>query len=104
MAFPLTGLLLLAIAVWIWRDTMRARETANRICAAACAELGYQLLDETVALQRLRLRREPSGRLGLRRVYGFEYSGTGLDRRRGTIVLRGTELELFHIEGERHPT
>ncbi len=99
MSLPLTGLLLLGLAVWIWRDAMRARETANRVCAAACAELGVQLLDETVALHRLRIRREPGRGLRLLRTYAFEYSYTGYDRRRGTIVLSGTEIELFHIEG-----
>ena len=101
MSIPLTGLLLLGFAVWIWRDAMRARETANRVCMAACAELGAQLLDETVALHRLRIRREPGRGLRLLRIYAFEYSYTGHERRRGTIVLAGTEIELFHIEGPR---
>lgn len=101
MSIPLTGLLLLGLAVWIWRDAMRARETANRVCTAACEELGVQLLDETVALHRLRIRREPGRGLRLLRIYAFEYSHTGYDRRRGTIVLAGTQIELFHIEGPR---
>lgn len=99
ISLPLIGLLLLALIVWIWRDAMRARETANRVCATACAELGVQLLDETVALHRIRIRSERGRGLRLQRIYEFEYSGTGMDRRRGTIVLAGTEIELFHIEG-----
>lgn len=95
---PLAGLLLLALIVWLWRDTMRAREAANHACLETCEGLGARLLDDTVSLRRLRLQRNRDGRLQLARIYGFEYSGTGYDRRRGTIAMVGTEVQFLHME------
>ncbi|HQU16483.1 MAG: DUF3301 domain-containing protein [Gammaproteobacteria bacterium] len=95
---PLAGLLLLGMIVWAWRDTMRAREAANRVCTETCAGLGARLLDDTVSLRRLRLQRNRDGHLQLTRVYGFEYSDTGENRRQGTIVMAGAEVQFLHME------
>jgi hypothetical protein len=46
-------------------------------------------LDDTVALQSVWPVRDTEGRLKLRRIYGFEYSDTGHDRRKGTLTLIG---------------
>ncbi len=50
---------------------------------AACRAQGLLFLDDTVALDRIRLARDGDGRMRLRRVYRFEYSDTGTNRRRG---------------------
>jgi hypothetical protein len=64
---------------------------------AACADEGLQFLDDTVAIRSLRLIRDDDGRLRLRRVYGFEYSDTGDNRRPGTVTLLGQRVELLHV-------
>lgn len=95
---------LLAVAVWAWVDALRAREAALRACRRVCERHELQLLDETVALKRLRLGRGTDGRVRLRRHYGFEYSERGDERRQGEAVLLGWRIESVRgdwIEGQR---
>ncbi len=85
-------LLLLILTAWFWLNSMRAREIACGICKEACERMGLQLLDETVALQRLRTARDAAGSLRLLRTYQFEFTDTGLQRSKGMISLRGIEM------------
>lgn len=95
--FELTALLLLAAFAWFWMDGLKARETALAAARRACDAEGLQLLDETVAVERLRPARDDGGRLVLRRDYVFEYSRDGFDRHRGTLTLHGRELTLLDL-------
>lgn len=72
----------------LWFDAQAAREHATAHCRRICQETGLQLLDHTVSLQRLTLKRS-QGRLGLSRRYGFEVSLDGTDRHPGTISFTG---------------
>lgn len=91
----------LAAAVWLWVDSLRARERAIAAGRAACARYGVQLLDETVSFTRLRLGRDEDGRLHLRRTYTFEFSETGDNRRAGAIVMLGGQLQDLQLEPYR---
>ena len=95
---PLLGLLLIGLVAWFWFDSLRAREIANGLCDEVCRRQNAQFLNGTVGLSRLGLRRDADGRLRIRRVYGFEYSHTGAERRHGTVILLGTRLETFLLE------
>jgi len=92
----LLALIGLTLALLLWRDSLRAREAAVRICARACEGEGLQLLDQTVALIRLR----PVlgiGRPRLRRVYAFEFSSNGADRHVGSVTMLGAHMESMHM-------
>ncbi|HRD92880.1 MAG TPA: DUF3301 domain-containing protein [Accumulibacter sp.] len=91
------SLLGMLAAGWLWLDSFRAREAGIRAVRAACDADQLQLLDDTVALASLRPARDDEGRLRLRRVYRFEYSDTGDNRRNGQITLLGSELLLLHL-------
>ncbi len=91
-------LALFAAGVWLWFDSMRARESALGHCRAACGEHQLQLLDQTVECVSLRPARNEAGRLVLRRVYRFEFSDTGDNRRQGSIVMLGAEKESLAME------
>lgn len=96
-------LLLLAVIaglIGFWIEATPAREQMLRSCRRVCEEMNVQLLDQTVALARLRLDRGLDGRLLLRRRYAFEFSISGADRWRGTAELRGRHIESIHME---HP-
>ena len=56
-----------------------------------------QLLDETVAGKQISLARDANGRLRWRRVFVFEYSDTGNNRRSGSISLLGHDVEFLHV-------
>lgn len=84
-------------AVFLW-DSLRAREAANAAIRAACKREGLLFLDDTVALDSLRPVRNAAGRLVLRRVYGFDYSDTGVHRRHGTVSLLGRVVLAVDVE------
>ena len=87
----------MAAGVWLWLDSLGAREVGVRAAQVACAEEGLQFLDETVAIRSLKLARDDEGRLRLRRVYVFEYSDTGDNRRVGSVTMLGHRVEFLHV-------
>lgn len=96
---PMPTLILLMIAgaaafAW-WSAARAAAEHAVHIGRQACRAAGVQLLDQTVHATSLRLRRREDGRLGVERSFRFEYSGDGIERRVGRLVLRGDRLVSF---------
>lgn len=93
----LLGLLLLAAAVWLWLDSLKARETAVAAARAACSAEYLLLLDDTVAISRIGPARDDDGVLCVRRVYGFEYTDTGSDRNTGSIALLGSRVLVVNL-------
>jgi hypothetical protein len=90
--------LVVAVAIgWFWIDTLGAREVALAAGQRACEAEGLQFLDWTVAQSRLRFGRDDDGRLRVHRVYDFEYSETGSDRRKGSVTLLGRRVLAVHI-------
>lgn len=87
MIETLLPLILMLLGFYLWQSALRAREQARAFSHALCARAGVQLLDQTVALQRLSLARGNDGWLHLRRRYRFELSIDGVDRHQGTLVL-----------------
>jgi hypothetical protein len=90
----LTTLLLLIVLVAIagtWLAMSRARDRAVQEARLRCQQHGLQLLDETVGLSGLRLRRYYGGRV-LERRYSFEVSIDGDDREAGHLWMIGNVL------------
>ncbi|SDI62453.1 Protein of unknown function [Pseudomonas panipatensis] len=99
-------MLLAAAAAWWWR-VHGIRERALQLAKQHCARQGVELLDENVALRRMRLQRNGSGVLCLAREYAFEFTATGQDRYSGRITMLGqrpgpVELEAFRFQPEAH--
>jgi hypothetical protein len=86
------ALLAVAGAAGLLWTSLKAREAANAAMRAACRAEGLLFLDDTVALQSMRPARDGDGRMALRRIYGFEYSDTGDNRRRGSVTLLGARI------------
>lgn len=97
MIESLLPLLLILIALYVWHDVLRARELARVLALDLCARGGVQLLDQTVALRRLRLQRVPHRGVLVRRCYGFEFSTDGSDRRRGSLDLLDGEIVAWDL-------
>lgn len=98
MAVELPAVLLLAVAIVFWFDTARARE---QVCAAVrrhCRERGLTLLDDTVVMKSLRLRRDMRGRVRFARRYHFEFSSDGAERYRGRVSLCGNRIDAIEME------
>lgn len=95
--YELLALLALGGGAWLWLDGLKAREIGIAAARQACLDEGFQLLDDTVAGSLLRLARDDDGQLKLRRVFSFEYSDTGDNRRSGSVTLFGHRVEMLHV-------
>lgn len=83
----------IAGVAWLWFESMAAREAAEGAARALCGPLQLVLLDDTVALARLRPVRSPMGRWHIRRHYVFDYTDDGLRRLQGFVTLVGRRVE-----------
>ena len=86
------ALVLLVVAgalagLWSWSVAGRERviAAANRLCK----ELGLQKLDDNIALRGVTLRRH-WGALRILRIYRFEFTVDGRERRTGDVALLGS--------------
>jgi hypothetical protein len=96
------GLLLLAAVAWLWLDSIKVREAAVAAARSACASEGLMLLDDTVSISGLKPARNDEGHVRLQRSYDFEFSDTGNNRRKGSVVLLGRRVVLFNIGVTEH--
>lgn len=93
---------LAGILVWLWWDGLGAKEIAKATCQRLCREREVLFLDDTVALTRLRLRRDAGGNLRIYRRFGFEFTSDGEYRSQGYVDMVGayvihTEMEPYRI-------
>ena len=96
VALVLVGLFL------YWLDSIRAKEIATSHARQACKKINLEFLDETVVINKLRLRRNSLGRLGFYRVYQFEFTSTGEHRYKGSVTLLGkqpvaVDMQAYHV-------
>ncbi|MFT7460140.1 MAG: hypothetical protein ACI909_002828 [Planctomycetota bacterium] len=92
-------LVLIILIASIWFESLRVREFVIKHCHHLCREINLQLLDQTVSLTSLSLRRTDSGSLGFKRKYQFEVSENGADRFSGYITLVGNRIIESRLEG-----
>jgi len=95
---PLAGLL-----YWCWTTSQAIKEIALAATRRHCAALDLQLLDHTVARDRLSLRRDADGRVRVWRSWQFEFSATGNDRYRGHAVTLGRTVVTIELQPHRMP-
>jgi hypothetical protein len=99
--WEVAAILLIVAGIFLWMDSLRARERAVRAGRSACERHELQFLDDTVAFARLRLARDEAGQLKIARTYTFEFSDTGNNRRNGAIVMLGGEMQDLQLEPYR---
>jgi hypothetical protein len=92
------SVLILLAAGAFWLDSLRAREHALRAGRSACERYGLQFLDDTVACSRLRVSRDDEGRVRFSRLYTFEFSDTGNNRRHGAVHMLGPVVQDLQME------
>jgi len=90
-------LLAIAAIAWLWHDSLGAREAAVRAARDACAAEGLLFLDDTVGITSLKPARDDEGHVKLQRAYEFEYSDTGNNRIKGSIVMLGERVMLLNV-------
>jgi hypothetical protein len=92
----LIALLALAAVIGLWLKSSRTRERAVEEARRQCAQHGLQLLDETVGLRSLHLRRV-GGRRRLELGYAFEVSAHGDDRQEGRMWMHRGQLASLSL-------
>ncbi len=96
----LISLILLALGIWVWQNTLRAREQAYGAAVRTCRKEGLQLLDATVTLQRMRPHRCAAGILCLHRTFVFDYTDDGEQRQQGFILMEGPAITTIGLASE----
>ncbi len=82
----------LALLAWFWWDSLQKRELAIQAARAVCERAGVQLLDDSVAVSKMKLRRDANQRARVYREFSFEYSSVGDDRQAGRVYLLGERV------------
>ncbi len=95
--FEIASLVLICGLVWLWLDSLSAREIGMEASRAACNADGAQLLDDSVAIRSAGLARDDNGQMRIQRTYGFEYSNDGNNRRNGSVTLIGKRVVALYI-------
>jgi hypothetical protein len=96
--WELVVLAVIGLALFLWIDSLRARERAVAAGRSACRRYDLQFLDDTVSFTRLRLARDEQGQVRIARTYTFEFSDTGNNRRHGAIVMLGARVLDLQLE------
>ena len=90
-------ILVLIVLAWFWLDSLDKRERAVLLGAELAARFNLQLLDETVACNKLWLARNARGKVHFLRTYEFEVSTSGAERLHCHLILLGNQLSTWHI-------
>lgn len=96
-------ILLLGLIGWFWYSSVRTREIAVLGVKMRCESRGLLLLDQTVSLSKIRLRRDPGGQMRFEREYQFEFSSNGDDRYGGRVTLYANRITNSHIDYPTQP-
>lgn len=86
-----------------WWLTINARESAEKMARKLCTQENMQLLDGTVALSKLELKRSSGLSFRLIRHFKFEFSAYGSERRTGIIALHGLQQEYTFMDLPEKP-
>jgi len=94
---------LMLCVVGFWWQTYQIKHRALLAAKKHCQGLGLQLLDQSVVLSRMQLRRSASGSLQLHRHYKFEFSSTGDERYKGMVIMEGSRAGQVDVEAHCFP-
>ncbi len=101
----MTGLLILIVAGFAaitWWRLLHGKELARRAASKACREHGLILIDDTVMLDSVQLRKEdPARAWGLK--YTFEFAFKGVPRKGGVVLIAPGRRPTVIIETDHGP-
>lgn len=100
MVIELIDLVVIAVfgvlALYLFSAT-RVRELAIAAVKRAARDGDFQLLDDSVSLQRMSLSRDGSGMWRVWRQYRFDYSYDGVGREQGAVIMLGKSLQALVV-------
>ena len=95
--FEIILLAIMLLLAWFWQDSISKREIAVMLGRELAQRYQLQLLDETVACQKIRLGRDNRGQAQIQRLYAFEVSANGAERMECHLQILGKQLQNWHI-------
>ena len=96
-------LLLLFLAAWYWLDSLHIKHLASDAGRQECDRANLEFLDDTVVLRKIRLSRDKSGRVQIKRKYRFEFTSDEHNRYTGDITMLGKRVQHIALEPYRLP-
>ncbi|MGB1141190.1 MAG: DUF3301 domain-containing protein [Halioglobus sp.] len=84
-------------------SAMRVRELALQAVVRASGRDDFQLLDQSVHIQRISMSKDETGRWRIWRQYRFDYSYDGVQRSEGHVIMLGRQLRAV-VVAEPAPT
>lgn len=95
--FEIFSVVFLGGLFWLWLESTRVREIAVERARSQCHVNDVQFLDDTAALENIKLARDEGGHLTFKRTYTFEYSDTGNNRQPGSIIMLGQAVQVLNF-------
>ena len=83
-------------------SSIRVREIAVSAVLKASARDDFQLLDQSVHIQKLSMSRDDRGSWCLWRQYRFDYSYDGAERRQGHVIMIGKKMQALVVSERDH--
>ena len=84
-----------------WFNAQKAKEIALGAVKNHCLSMEVQMLDDYVALNCIRLKRDKLRKMQIQRSFLFEFSSTGYERYQGTVLMLGRRVESIYMEPYR---
>ncbi len=84
-----------------WSSSQQVKEIAFQATRSYCDKMEIQMLDGYVALNKLRLSRDGSGKIRVWRSFLFEFTSTGEERYNGEITLLGRKILSIQLDPHR---
>ena len=78
-------------------SAIRIRELALQAVQRASKQDDFQLLDQSVHIQRLSLSRDSDGRWRVWRQYRFDYCFAGVVRQQGHVIMLGKRMQALVV-------
>lgn len=98
-------ILLAGFAVaWYFFSELKVREIALNAARLHSDKVDVQLLDQSVGIHRVWLKRGRDNRLHIWRNYQFEFTSTGDERYKGHVITLGEWVEAVQLPVHRTPT
>lgn len=88
---------------WLFWQQLAIRELALRHAISACEKNDLQLLDQSIGLHKIRVKKLNGGGMGVLREYSFEFTSTGEQRYNGKVFVVGRTLQGVKLDAFREP-
>lgn len=82
---------------------LRVREIALAAARKHCEQMTVQLLDQSVGIHRVWLKRGADNKIHIWRNYQFEFTSTGAERYKGNIITLAGVIESIQLQPHKVP-